>query len=85
MFDYSAFEYGWKSNFNLTTAFIDLFAYLGLAYDRKVASNNAITARKLRTGEEIITLKKNCLIDYILGTIITTCPLWLTFSLRVIY
>ncbi len=84
-YDYSASEYGWKSNFNLATAFIDLFAYLGLAYDRKVATNSAITARKLRTGEEVIALKKNSFIDYILGTIITTWPLWLTFALRAIY
>jgi hypothetical protein len=72
MFDYSASEYGWKSNLYLTTAFIDLFACLGLIYDRKVATNSAITARKLRTGEEIIALMKNSLIEYILGTIITT-------------
>jgi hypothetical protein len=32
--------------------------YLGLTHYRKVATNSAMTARKLRTEEEIIALKK---------------------------
>lgn len=47
-YDYATSEYGIK--YNLTTAFIDAMAWLGLAYDRKTASKKMITARKLRTG-----------------------------------
>lgn len=46
--DYAASEYGMK--FNLTTTFIDFFALLGLAYDRKKVSPQIIKQRKLRTG-----------------------------------
>lgn len=47
--DYSSSEFGLR--YNLTTAFIDLMAWLGLAYDRKTASPELIRDRKLRTGE----------------------------------
>jgi hypothetical protein len=33
--DYSASEYGWSSQFNFTTLFIDAMAFIGQAYDRK--------------------------------------------------
>ncbi|GIX90497.1 stearoyl-CoA desaturase 5 [Caerostris darwini] len=48
-YDYAASEYGIKNNF--TTFFIDIMAWLGLAYDRKTASRSMISERKLRTGE----------------------------------
>jgi len=47
--DYSASELGWR--FNLTTIFINFFARVGWAYDRKVVSPNVIRQRKLRTGD----------------------------------
>jgi len=47
--DYSTSEFGMK--YNITTAFIDTMAWLGLAYDRKTASKSVIEARKLRTGD----------------------------------
>ena len=47
-YDYATSEYGIK--YNLTTAFIDVMAWLGLAYDLKTAKKESITARKLRTG-----------------------------------
>jgi len=49
-YDYATSEYGIK--YNLTTAFIDLMALFGLAYDCKTASKKVIQARKLRTGED---------------------------------
>ncbi|CAG2176834.1 unnamed protein product, partial [Oppiella nova] len=67
-YDYSASEYGWKSNFNLATAFIDFFAMLGLAYDLKKASDKAIAERQERTGEKIKGLQKNTLLDYMIGS-----------------
>lgn len=47
--DYASSEYGIR--YNITTAFIDLMAWLGLAYDLKTVSPEIIRDRKLRTGE----------------------------------
>jgi len=47
--DYSTSELGWR--FNLTTIFINFFAWIGWAYDRKTVSPNLIRQRKLRTGD----------------------------------
>lgn len=47
--DYSTSEYGWR--FNLTTFFIDCMAALGLAYDMKKMSHEAVFRRKQRTGD----------------------------------
>ncbi|XP_076016460.1 stearoyl-CoA desaturase b [Genypterus blacodes] len=48
-FDYSTSEFGCK--LNLTTAFINLMCFLGLARDLKKASKEAIRGRIQRTGE----------------------------------
>ena len=48
-YDYSTSEWGPK--FNITTAFIDLFGALGLAYDRKQASRDTIDGIRRRKGE----------------------------------
>ena len=47
--DYSTSEFG--IDWNLSTAFIDLFCWLGLAYDRKTVSKVMIRQRKIRTGD----------------------------------
>ena len=47
-YDYSTSEWGPK--LNITTAFIDLCAALGLVYDRKQASQDAIDGIKKRKG-----------------------------------
>jgi stearoyl-CoA desaturase (Delta-9 desaturase) len=47
--DYATSEYGWHINF--TTMFIDFMALLGLAYDRKKMSPEAIRRRRERTGD----------------------------------
>ena len=49
-FDYSTSEFG--HYFNLTTAFIDACAWLGLAYDRRSMSRTAIEQRRARTGDQ---------------------------------
>lgn len=49
--DYSTSEWGWK--FNLTTFFIDICAYLGLAYNLKTMDKQTVKARKLRSGDKI--------------------------------
>ncbi|XP_054158790.1 stearoyl-CoA desaturase 5-like [Oppia nitens] len=107
-FDYSASELGWKSNFNLATAFIDMFAYMGQAYDRKQAPIESIENRKLRTAAatDLIddlnnhhnnipvpnnTINNNSnnmygyastVYDYLMGILVVTWPLWLTFTIR---
>lgn len=48
-FDYATSEFGCK--LNLTTAFIDLMCFLGLATDCKRVSKEMIIARKQRTGD----------------------------------
>ncbi|XP_011698252.1 PREDICTED: acyl-CoA Delta(11) desaturase-like [Wasmannia auropunctata] len=48
--DYKAAELG-NYGLNFTTAFIDFFAYLGLAYDLKTVPADVIKKRVLRSGE----------------------------------
>lgn len=48
-FDYSTSEFG--KYFNVTTFFIDLFASVGLAYDRRKMEKRTIEQRQLRTGD----------------------------------
>lgn len=48
-FDYSASEFGWR--LNISTAFIDVMCFLGLAKDRKRVSKEIILARMRRTGD----------------------------------
>ncbi|KAM3862808.1 stearoyl-CoA desaturase b [Diretmus argenteus] len=47
-FDYSTSEFGYK--LNLTTVFIDLMCFLGLAKDCKKVSKSVVMARMQRTG-----------------------------------
>lgn len=47
-YDYSTSEHG--KYMNITTAFIDFFASLGLAYDLRKVDKKSIESRKLRTG-----------------------------------
>lgn len=48
--DYKAAELG-NYAFNMSTAFIDLFAKIGWAYDMKVASKEIVLQRRKRTGD----------------------------------
>ncbi|CAG2113441.1 unnamed protein product, partial [Medioppia subpectinata] len=68
-YDYSASEYGWKSNYNLATAFIDFFALIGLAYDLKTTSDKSVADRKERTGDHMK---------------VTLWPLWAAYLGRVL-
>ncbi|XP_067138395.1 acyl-CoA desaturase-like [Centruroides vittatus] len=49
--DYCTGEFGWK--FNMTAAFIDCMAWLGLVYDRKKVSPEMLKQRIERTGEKL--------------------------------
>lgn len=46
--DYKAAEFGWR--LNVSTMFIDFFAWLGWAYDLKTVSNKSLQDRIIRTG-----------------------------------
>lgn len=48
-YDYSTSEFGWRHN--LTTGFIDLMCFLGLASNLKKVSKEVVLARRLRTGD----------------------------------
>ncbi|CAL8130156.1 unnamed protein product [Orchesella dallaii] len=54
--DYKTSEFGWK--LNISTVFIDFCAWLGLAYDRKTASNHVVEARMKRTGQKADSVPK---------------------------
>ncbi len=47
--DYKTSEFGWK--INLSTMFIDFFAYIGWAWDLKTVSPNIFKERVQRTGK----------------------------------
>ncbi|CAG2176526.1 unnamed protein product, partial [Oppiella nova] len=49
--DYSASEFGWSGNWNTATAFIDMFACIGWAYDRRRPKGSVVKARVQRTGD----------------------------------
>lgn len=48
-YDYKSNEYGFK--INLTTAWIDLCAWLGLVYDRRTVPLDVVKSRIIRTGD----------------------------------
>lgn len=48
--DYKTSEFG-DYSFNFTTAFLDFFAWLGLAYDLKTITKEMIAKRAMRTGD----------------------------------
>lgn len=48
-YDYATSEFG--PRFNLTTCFINLFSYIGWAYDLRTVTKKAILQRKYRTGD----------------------------------
>lgn len=56
--DYKTAEHG-NYRYNFSTAFIDLMAKIGLAYDLKTVSNEMIEARKKRTGDGSIEIETN--------------------------
>lgn len=91
--DYSASEHGWKHNFNVTTAFIDLAAWLGLAYDRRIVSRKVIEQRLERTGDRQQPLGAmmdkqrkpvSFLFDLVSGILVSTALIFLILILRYI-
>jgi len=86
--DYSASEFGWQSNFNIYTAFIELFSWKRIqwAYDLKKAPQELIDQRRKRTGQIIPTnryFKKYPIIDWILGLILSISLVWIIILYRI--
>ena len=86
--DYSASELDWKYNWNFSTLFIDFFARIGWAYDRKKVSKDMIYARVKRTGSQKELMKKNNLkftqqlIKQLIGITVGMSHLWIPFLIR---
>lgn len=84
--DYSASEYGFEYNFNLTTMLIDLFEKCGLAYDLKKPSPKMINSRKERSGDgtenQLIRPQKGQ--DWAIGLFVTISQLVISLGLRVV-
>lgn len=68
-YDYATSEF--KYGINFTTLFIDAMAFIGLAYDRKVALKENIQMRKLKTGEWCLGIRKRIVSSFILFFCIT--------------
>jgi len=87
--DYSASEYGWKDNYNPATAFIDFFAWIGWAYDRKVPSKESIEKRITRTGDmsakKHVFSRVNWCYDFTTGIVCLTWPVWTCTLLNLIF
>ncbi len=82
-YDYTTGEYSWKENFNVSTLFIDIFAYFGWAYDLRRASKDSVEKRKARTGEKCCDSRtKNVFLDYLIGGLVYTWIFWVVFIKR---
>ncbi len=85
-FDYSASELDWKYNWNFSTLFIDLFASIGWAYDRKKVSTDMIRARIRRTGDITLSNKNFTSSDLwfrqTISLTIAMSHLWIPFLFR---
>lgn len=83
--DYSASEHGPLEAFNPATAFINICAYFGLAYDLRKPDSRIVQKRVERTGD-IHSKQKfysfNVLLDYLLGFTVSYFLLLFTWALR---
>lgn len=83
--DYSASEHGWSKCFNIATLFIDFCCWIGLAYDRRKASEQLVSKRIDRIGD--IEQKKQffnlpTIVDYLYGFFMTYFVLIITWLFR---
>lgn len=86
-FDYSASEFAWDVNYNPMTAFIDLCAALGLAWDRKQANRKLVEERIRKYGNadqlEVLTRQpKSVLVDTAIGVFWLLWALWTILVLK---
>ena len=85
MQDYSASEFGIKS-FNIYSAFIEFFAWIGWASDLKKVPQKYVELRKQRTGgtpDENAFYKKYPIGDWLLGCLISFNVIWTVIIYRI--
>ena len=85
--DYSASEFRWDVNYNPMTAFIDLCAWLNLAWDRKKVDRKMIEERLRKYGNQQLMnvfdrQPKNLLLDTLFGLLTLFWALWVLLALR---
>lgn len=83
--DYSTSEFGWKFNFNFTTLLIDMFAFMGLVYERKTVNKDLLSQRVSRTGDGSWSPALNSVVHWALGIASSTWILWFSLILRCIF
>ena len=72
-YDYLTSECSAFNTYNVLALFIDFFALIGWAFDRKIANNDLVNKRRIRTGDRNVIIKsKNILLEYLMGIIIYT-------------
>ncbi|XP_054154131.1 acyl-CoA Delta-9 desaturase-like [Oppia nitens] len=82
--DYSESEFGWDVNFNVNTAFIDFFHWIGWAYDLKKAPQEVIDKRKQRTGgqQPRTFIQNNVVYDWIYGFFMSSIAIWILLPIK---
>ncbi|CAG2112063.1 unnamed protein product, partial [Medioppia subpectinata] len=80
--DYSASELGAIDSFNPQTAFIDMFAAIGWAYDLKKPSIDAVKNRRIRCGDNSNQISRSRLSEQIVGLLTVFMPFWVITILR---
>lgn len=83
--DYSTGEFNWRYTFNISTFFIEFFAWCGLAYDLKSAPRDLVKKRQDRTGDNS-DYKYNgySLYDWIFTLALLSLPLFLPLVVRTV-
>ncbi|XP_054155192.1 acyl-CoA Delta(11) desaturase-like [Oppia nitens] len=74
--DYSASELGPWDAFNPATAFIDMFASIGWAYDLKKASKEIVESRQKRVGD-VGYNHRSLFIEMLTGISVLFAPIWI--------
>ncbi|CAG2101175.1 unnamed protein product [Medioppia subpectinata] len=72
--DYSASEMGAIDSFNPQTAFIDMFAAIGWAYDLKKPSIDNVKSRRIRSGDNSNQISRSRLSEQIVGLVTVFMP-----------
>lgn len=87
-YDYSASEFGFENNFNMSTAIIDFFAKIGQAYDLKKPSYETVRAKIEKDGDHTFggnTTFLNTLIDWAFGICVAFSSMLSVLVLRFIF
>lgn len=90
-FDYSTDEFGFRFNWNPMSACIDFCAWLGLAWDLKVASKRLVEER-IRKHGDIKRIEApsrqptvGVVLDYLQGFVTLFWALWIILAFKCVY